>query len=60
MRPRPAEPADTPRQAAQANAMADEKCERSRAVLDRALRMPESLRLGFLLRELNGRTKGNA
>jgi RNA polymerase sigma-70 factor (ECF subfamily) len=30
------------------------------AVLDRALQLPESLRLGFLLRELNGETKGNA
>lgn len=30
------------------------------AVLDRALQVPENLRLGFLLRELNGKTKGNA
>ena len=33
---------------------------RLQAVLDRALQLPESLRLGFLLRELNGETKGNA
>lgn len=30
------------------------------AVLDRALQLPDSLRLGFLLRELNGETKGKA
>jgi hypothetical protein len=30
------------------------------AVFDRALRLPESLRLAFLLRERNGQTKGNA
>ena len=61
------QPADTPTQAAQVRALTDEEIVDERAgsvklqaVFDRALQLPESLRLGFLLRELNGPTKGKA
>jgi hypothetical protein len=72
MRLQPAEPADRPTRAAQVRALTDEEivgekppdervgAVKPHAVLDRALQLPCSLRLGFLLRELNRQTKGNA
>ena len=66
MRLQPAETIDTPSQAAQVRALTDEEIDeragsvKFQPVLDRALQLPESLRLGFLLRELKGETKGKA
>ena len=61
MRLQPAETIDTS-QADDAERPHDERAGsvKLQAVLDRALQLPESLRLGFLLRELNGETKGKA
>ena len=65
MRLQPAETIDPPTRAARLHALTERQSRRAdsaklRAVLDRALELPESLRLGFLLRVLNGQTKGNA
>jgi len=54
MRLQPAETIDKPTQTAERAGSVE-----LQAVLDRALQLPESLRLGFLLRELNGKAKGN-
>ena len=55
MRRQLADAIDTPAQAAERAGTVE-----LQAVLDRALQLPASLRLGFLLRALNGVTKGNA